>query len=773
MYYRIIKNDILKNKAITLAITIFIAAAAMLVALAAILAVNLTAVDTLMEKAKTTHFMQMHSVNDVNAGKIDSVKLESFAKENDNVEQFQVLEFLNIDGVDMIFPKSSLGSSMQDNGLSVQSKKFDYLLDLDGNVISVKDGELYVPICYMRDNTAKIGDKAIICGKEFTVMGFIRDSQMNSSLSSSKRFLVSDNDFGELKSRGNLEYLIEFRLKDMAKIGAFETAYIDAGLPANGPTVTYGLFKTMNGFSDGMLIGILLLVSLLVVTVAFMCIRFTLLAKVEDDYREIGVMKAVGLRISNIKKIYLVKYALVGGVGCSLGYLLSLAFGGLLTQSIRLYMGESEHSYLAPLVAVLGVLIVFLAILAYVSGVLRRLRKISAVQAIRFGGGQEKIAMANRFSLATNKLLTTNAFIGIKDVQARKSMYVTMFSVVLIAAFIMIVPQNLYNTISAKDFGRYMGIGNYDLRIDIQQEDNVLQKAEQINAAMNSDYAIKKTTILTTKIFKTITGENLKVELGDHSVFPVAYSVGKAPVAENEIALSVMNADELAKKVGDNITLLIDGNQKQLTVCGIYSDITNGGKTAKAVFGDNSSDAMWSILCVSVAEQPLISDTILKYVEQFPYAKIASINDYITQTFGQTISSVKTASYASITIAILITVLVTFLFTKMLIAKDRYSIAILKAVGFTNRDIRVQYLVRAIFVLLVGVLVGTLMANTIGEALGSMVISSFGASSFKFTINPFLAYLLCPVMMVCAVFIGTLIGTKSAGKIKISESIKE
>ena len=37
MYYRTIRNDILRNKAITLTILIFVAAAAMLVSLAAIL----------------------------------------------------------------------------------------------------------------------------------------------------------------------------------------------------------------------------------------------------------------------------------------------------------------------------------------------------------------------------------------------------------------------------------------------------------------------------------------------------------------------------------------------------------------------------------------------------------------------------------------------------------------------------------------------------------------------------------------------------------------
>ena len=123
-----------------------------------------------------------------------------------------------------------------------------------------------------------------------------------------------------------MEYLIEFRLKDFSALGAFETAYASAGLEANGPTVTYPLFKTMNAISDGMMIAVILLVSALVVAIAFMCIRFTLLAKIEDDYREIGVMKAIGLRVSDIKKIYLAKYAAIAAAGSILGFALSLVF---------------------------------------------------------------------------------------------------------------------------------------------------------------------------------------------------------------------------------------------------------------------------------------------------------------------------------------------------------------------------------------------------------------------------------------------------------------
>lgn len=42
---------------------------------------------------------------------------------------------------------------------------------------------------------------------------------------------------------------------------------------------------------------------------------------------------------------------------------------------------------------------------------------------------------------------------------------------------------------------------------------------------------------------------NIKVELGDHNIFPVMYTQGKTPERNDEIALSVSNAKELNKKI--------------------------------------------------------------------------------------------------------------------------------------------------------------------------------------------------------------------------------
>ena len=134
MFRKMIQKDFKRNKVITIALTVFILLSTMLLAAAVSLIGNLTgAVSKMMEDAKTPHFLQMH------AGEIDYERMEAFAKENELVVDYQTLPVLNIEAGNISLNKNSLEGSVQDNAFVYQSTKFDYLLDLSGNVIEPED----------------------------------------------------------------------------------------------------------------------------------------------------------------------------------------------------------------------------------------------------------------------------------------------------------------------------------------------------------------------------------------------------------------------------------------------------------------------------------------------------------------------------------------------------------------------------------------------------------------------------------------------------------
>ena len=772
MNRKIIQRDIAGNKAVSFLTVLFITAAAMLLSLAGILVTNLFgSIDRLMADAKTPHFMQMHT------GDVDFEELEAFAAGNSAVEDFQVLEFLNVGGEKIRLGENSLALSVQDNGFSVQSSRFDFLLDENNRPAQPKDGELWVPVCYNRDHTVQAGDKAVINRKTFVVTGFVRDSQMNSTLASSKRFVVSAGDYAQLKEGGSVEYLIEFRLKDLSDLSEFESAYSASQMPANGPTLSWPLFRMISAVSDGIMIAVILLVSVIVILIALLCIRFTLLAKIEDDYREIGVMKAVGIRVSDIQSIYLAVYAVLAAAGCIMGFLLSLTLRGPLQESIRANLGESGNDGLSFLLGMAGTLLLFFFILFFIRRILKRFRRISPVQAIRQGSEQENVRGGKSLRLSKNRWLSANLFLAVKDIAARKRLYLTMLFVIILACFIMVVPQNLYHTISDSSFVTYLGVGRCDLRMDIQQTEELEEKAGSVGEYLERDSAVETYAVFVTELFdqeqEDGTTEQIKVELGNHGAFPLQYVDGRLPSRDSDIALSVLYAEEMDKKVGDKMILLTDKGEKQLTVCGIYSDITNGGKTAKAAFQPGTREAAWSTVCVNLKQPGVLAEKTEEYSRKFPYAKVSGMEDYVAQTFGQTLRAVRTASVGAGFVAVVVTLLVILLFMKLLTAKDRYSIAVLKSVGFTGSDISRQYIWRSVLVVILGILLGSVLAGTLGERIAGAAISSLGAAAFQFTEDPLSFFVLSPVVLLFTALAATIAGTAKAGNLCISQSIKE
>ena len=68
---------------------------------------------------------------------------------------------------------------------------------------------------------------------------------------------------------------------------------------------------------------------------------------------------------------------------------------------------------------------------------------------------------------------------------------------------------------------------------------------------------------------------------------------------------------------------------------------------------------------------------------------------------------------------------------------------------------------------------GTVLAGTLGENLAAAAISSFGAETFRFTVDPLSTYFLSPLILLLTALLAVVLGTSRAGDVKLFESIKE
>lgn len=772
MFHRLIVNDIKKSKTVTLIIVFFIALAVMLATLATIVIINLTgSVQVLMDQAKTPHFLQMHT------GDIDTKRLHAFADSHQNVADFQILDYYNVENTNIIADDKSFASNAQDNGVSIQSDRFDYLLDLDGNIIQAKPGQVYAPINYMKDDTVHVGDIMSFGVVKLRVAGFLRDSQMNSSLSSSKRFLVHEEDYKAISDAGDPEYLIEFMLKDTSKLGDFETDYVTAGLEANGPTITLPLFRMINAISDGIVAAVLILVSILVVLVTLLSVRLTLSAKLEDEYREIGVMKAIGLTLRETKTLYLVKYVAITVLAVVIGYGLALIIQKSLVGNIRLYMGDGDPKNIGIVLGAIVAITLGAIIIGFISHALSKIKKISAAEAVKGIKKKSGKVLFAWFELNKTKYMRTNIFLGIKQVLSNTSTHVTLLIVFVISFLIVSVPYSLYTTVADKSFITYMGVGSSDVRIDIQQTDSIAQKALQI-----ADYAQRDATLSSSDVsvtesvkIKLANGseDRIKISLSNNLQFEPQYVEGTAPRVANEISVSKLLADDLEVSTGSSIALMTNSGNQNLKITGVYSDVTNGGKTAKGVFEPSNTSVLWATVNLKVKDSSAIDTVVSSYQKRYPFAKITSVKAYTEQTFGTTIDAMNKITYISAAAAALLTLLITVLTVQMFIAKDRSTIASQIAIGMSQRDITKQYVVRIGCIALVAICVGLVLNYFAGSYVVGVFLSTLGAVSTHVPYNILIMYAGIPISLLAVVLFGVGIATKQIKYLSTVEGVKE
>jgi putative ABC transport system permease protein len=782
VYLQMVARDFARNRSVTVVLVVLMMLSVVLATASAGTLVRLMgASSNLLDQADAPHVAQLH------AGEYDEERLAGWVANRPDVAHHQTMRMLGVDGANLLFDGEPQTTNIQQNSLVVPNQERDLLLDLENRPITeVAPGTIVLPVHYEVQAGLEVGDPVTVTApdgftKELTVAGFARDSIMNPAITSSKRLAVAAEDLEAVRAHtGEVEYLIEFWLRDPgSQTASFEKAYLDSAMPKAGQMVDSATFQMFTMIGDGMVAAVVILVALLLLVVGLLCLRLSFLTAAEQDYRQIGVLKAIGVAPRAVKHIYLTKYAILAGIATVLGLGLGLALIPLLTRNITRYMGtvQSVWNWAVPVAAaasVLGVLVLFVMVL------LRRFDKVSAVTALSAGAtGQQ--SGAPRVRLHRSRM-PVHFRLGAMDVVGRWPTYLLLFFVFAVSTFIMIVPIMSATTANAPGFINYMGTGTVDLRIDLRHTDeaSASQYAGMVEALEADPDVTAIAPMVTTRndtVDKDGNAASLYVENGDHTRLPLTYTDGRAPTGPSEIALSLLALNQAGRDVGGTLPVQVGGEVRDLSIVGSYQDVTNGGKTAKAMLPTGRDDVMWYMVGVELAVGADVTGKAASYSAAFVPAKVADIGQWRVQTLGPIAEQIMVTAIVSAVAAVVLAVLMTALFTRMLVARDAGQIAIQRAVGADDAGLRRQYVTRVVLVLVMGVAVGTLAANTVGERLFNLMFEGMfggfealgqGTSRIDFAVNPLLVYLLLPAALLLAVAAATEAASRSLSDTDIS-----
>ncbi len=772
-------NDLTKNRGVNLALFIILTTSAFLMATGAmVMERSVGSVDALFAQAKPPHFLQMHK------GDYDADALSSFAGQHPEIDSWLIEDMVGFDGAAISWQKpdspdsGDFSKSLIDNLFVTQNEGFDFLVDGSGTIPHPAAGEVYVPVGYQQEFALQTGDelhvRTDVGSLALTIGGFVRDSQMASSLSSATRFLVSEDDFHDLATGGGgeREIIAEYRLNDSASVSTFQTAYeSDDALPKNGQAVTYQMIRMINAFSDSLVALALIFVSGLLMVIALLNLRFVIRSTLEDEVREIGVMKAIGLPHRTITGLYLSKYRVMTLVGCLVGGALAILATQLLTRSVQQNYAQAPIGFVTVAVPLVALLVVYLIVVAMCRGVLRGVRRVQVVGALVHGSildekrsarrGKRLARRARRTDLASAAGGNMNRRLALLDLRAESGQWALIPVVFALAAILITLPTNLLTTFESPRFVTYMGAPESDLRVDLQFADEVDDAHQEVLASMESDDRLADVRDFAKLLYKTPGEEGwepLRVEVGDYSGGTVEFLEGGTP-GEGEIALSVMNANQYRLEAGDEMSIRRgDGEVTDMVVVsGVYQDVTSGGYTAK-MQGDVSDGALGYVIYANTVEDADPAAIARDYNETFPSATVIPMREYVDQTLSYVTSAFRSAALVAFIFGVGVALLITSLFLKLRLTRERTRMGVLAAIGFSAREIAFQVRFKIMLATVTGTLLGVLLAATIGEWLvgGAISQAGLGISRLDFIPNPWLVYLAVPLCLIAAGYVGAV-----------------
>lgn len=784
MNWLMLKNDFRRNKGINLALFSFMMFSACLAVLSVVMVVQtFTSISELYKMAQPPHFLQMHK------GEINQEEINEFMSDYQGITYWQTCTMIDVYGEYFTVVGNedtcNLSDCRLDIGLVMQNETMDLLLNSQHEKVSIHKGEMGIPVLLRDMYGMEIGDHVILnCNdvmKEFVIKEFILDSMMNSPMCSSTRIMLSDEDFEELSGQvGEKEYLIEAYFTNSKEAADFQTAYENAGLAQNGQAITYTMIFILSALTDIIAVFVLLLVSILLIFVSFICVKFTIMAALEEEIGEIGTMKAIGLPFAHIRDLYLNKYRALAIAGVSAGYILALLISGVFTKHISATFGKMRISVLAVILSLVVGCFIFLLINNYCKKVLKKIKKVTVVDALVRGKGFEKDKGGIKDGLYKSKKLSVNWLMGFREVFYKFNNWTIVFVVVLVAVVMILVPVNLMNTFEAPQFITYMGSSLEDILIEVENGEDLETSYANVKQVLENDDAIETYNEYGRVRVQTSDAEeelmNLYIDWGDKSGNELQYLSGKAPEEENEIAISYLNANKIGKDAGDTMVLFFDGKEQEFVISGIYQDVTSGGYTAKSKYDFSGLDSEKYIFSVNLTDNAEVKKKADEWSQIIGAGvTVDPMEEFINQALGGVVKQLRTMVFASVIIGACLAMLISVLFLKLRLAKDLSEIAVLKAIGFSEYDIKMQYLIKIGCVSITGILVGIILTDLLGERIVNVALSiaGIGVKKVELIANPVIEYIICPLLLMVLILFVTWIVLRTIKKYHIIYNINQ
>lgn len=610
------------------------------------------------------------------------------------------------------------------------------------------DSGIYLPMLYGMENNYSVGDTIeldIYDEKyEYTVCGFFNSTMAGSHNCGLYAFLLTEDKFLEYskKSCAAESVYVSIRIKDRMRAEEMETSLKDA-IAKEFPSVTvagnnYTLVSTSRYISQMICAGIMSAMAFFVLLIGVVVIISNMADYIRENMQNLGAQKAIGYTSGQLISALIIQFSGISAAASVVGTVLSYCIFPAVNSLMIAQTGIPYKVKLLPVPIMITIMFIsgVVALAVYLSAA--KIKKIEPITALRQGITTHNFKK-NRVPLERSPL-PLNSALAMKTTFSGLKQNVTVCVTMLVISLIMVFSGVMFENV-LKDFKPMIDMiagesADSCINVNLNREDEFISK-------LRNDSRVEKYYLFTNNNVEVrhVGGVSLVVSVIDDSSKLNNQSMaieGRFPKFGNEFAVAAKYAKEKGLAVGDEITLKIGNAEDRYIISGLIQNTNNLGKDCM----------MTREAFEKISSLPNVS----YYIDFVDGVDIDGFNSEMSEYFGSDVNVVyniyailegTSKVYVSlITIIVaavmilscIVVIFVMYLLVRTLIGGKKREYGILKALGFTTRQLIFQTAISFMPSVIISTVVGIIVSIRVINPLMALFLGGIGVVKCSFVI---------------------------------------
>lgn len=784
MFFRILKKDLKRKKTMNIILLLFVVLCSMFAAASVnnIIAV-VGGLDYYFEKAELGDYF----IIERSTGGEDTIS--KILKHSENVSGYKTYNVVNASCDDL---KTDSGKLMEFSNIAlicdINNTKQNFF-GMDNEVITdVEKGKVYITGSVPKREGVKIGERFYVelgdTKLPLEVAGFAKDALLGSEMMGNPRLLINSADFETLTAD---ETIHTYSCGHVYDIDTDNAAALESELNEQNRMLFSGdrdLIK-MTYIMNMLVAAIILVVSAGLLIVSFVVLRFTIRFTIAEEFREIGVMKAIGLNNSSIRMLYLVKYLGITLAGAVIGYFGSVPFGNLLLKSVseNMVLGNDNSIMIGIICCIAVVLIIML----FGWGSTGKIKKLSPIDAVRSGQTGERFKKRSIMTLGKSKLGSTG-FLALNDVTSEPKQYGILTAVFAICTALVMILAVTANTLDSGSLLYLLSITESDVYMnDSTRAMEIIAGAKTIRETEDEIVNILVENDMPGNVYLEawyklpVTAKNGSFQVNflncmDTKTTDYDYTDGSAPIKPDEIAVTKQISEKLGAEIGDRVTVNIGGEEREFIITAYFQCFNNLGECARFHEDVSIPDSLmtssfaYQINFDDHPDKAVIEERIEKLKDIFDNQNIFDTKGFVKDCMGvgDMIAAVKNLV---LMLSLIIIILLAVLMERSFISKERSEIALLKAVGFDSGSVILYHTMRFGITVIIAIVTASALLMPLTKLIIDPIFGMMGAiGNIEYQFNVLEIFGAYPVIIFCVTVLSAALTALYTKAIKSSDT---